>query len=542
VANTRKTREPAAPVCGFTLDGIRCRKRGTHRCAGRVRHVLAFFSELLYHTKGEYARRRFVPARWQAQDVLAPLIGEVIWDGKWRRYVRRYRTLYLTVARKNGKSELLAGLVLYLLCADDEEGAEIYGMALDAGQAGIVFHVAQRMVALSPVLRSRLTVMKGAQRISDETSASFYQVVAGDAEGNLGENPSGAYIDELLTQRDRELYDTIRTGMGTRAQPLLMLATTAENDPAGFAASERDWSERVLAEPDLEPDRLVVLYRADEDDDWTRPETWKKANPSLGDFLEYRTLASECHTAQKNPAAERSFKQYRLNLPVSKVGRAIAINVWDDCQPIGETAGRDCYAGMDLATTQDLAAYALVFPDAESECFDVLWRHFCPARRLADLDRRTGGKASLWVARGELTVTDSTVTDYGAIKAALEADRDRYVIREVAYDPWNAVQLAVDLSDDGWVMMPFSQGARSMSSGTAEMLRLIAAGTLRHGGNGLARWEAGNAVTRQDALGYVKFDRQRSAEKIDGIVAAVMGLDRALRHSAAAQDYLAAGF
>ncbi len=538
----RQPKPKPPPVCGFTLDGIRCRKRGDHRCAGRVRHVMAFFTELLFHTKGEYARKRFIPAKWQAVDVLAPLIGEVIWSEKWERYVRRYRTLYLTVARKNGKSELLAGLVLYLLCADDEEGAEIYGMALDAGQAGIVFHVAQRMVALSPVLRSRLTVMRGAERISDETTASFYQVVAGDAEGNLGENPSGAYIDELLTQRDRELYDAIRTGMGTRAQPLLMLATTAENDPSGFAATERDWSERVLADPELEPDRLVVLYRADEEDDWTRPSTWKKANPALGDFLEYRTLESECRTAQKNPAAERSFKQYRLNQPVSRVGRAIAINVWDDCQPIGETEGRECYAGMDLATTQDLAAYALVFPDAENECFDVLWRHFCPARRLGDLSRRTGGKAELWVARGELIVTDSTVTDYGAIKAALEDDRDHYVIREVAYDPWNAVQLAVDLSDEGWVMMPFSQGARNMSSGTAEMLRLIAAGTLRHGGNGLARWQAGNAVTRQDATGNVKFDRQRSAEKIDGIVAAVMGLDRALRHSQAAQDYLAAGF
>jgi phage terminase large subunit-like protein len=539
LANTRKRLDP---VCGFTLDGRSCRKRGRHRCVGRVRHVLAFFEELLTHTKGEYARKRFVPAKWQAVDVLSPLMGEVIWSEKWGRYVRRYRTLYLTVARKNGKSELLAGLVLYLLCADDEEGAEIYGMALDAGQAGIVFHVAQRMVSNSPVLRHRLTVMRGAQRISDEVSGSFYQVVAGDAEGNLGENPSGAYIDELLTQRDRELYDAIRTGMGTRAQPLLMLATTAENDPSGFAASERDWSERVAEDPELEPDRLVVIYRADEDADWTKPSTWKQANPALGDFLEYRTLEGECRTAQKNPAAERSFKQYRLNQPVSKIGRAIAMNVWDECQPIRPCEGRECYAGLDLATTQDLAAYALVFHDPEAEAFDVLWRHFCPASRLTELDRRTGGKASLWVARGELTVTDSIVTDYGAIKAAMEDDRDLFTIREVAYDPWNAVQLAVEMSDEGWTMMPFNQGARAMGSGTAEMLRLIAAGTLRHGGNGLARWEAGNAVTRQDSMGNVKFDRQKSSEKIDGIVACVMGLDRALRHSAAAPEYLAAGF
>ena len=140
-------------------------------------------------------------------------------------------------------------------------------------------------------------------------------------------------------------------------------------------------------------------------------------------------------------------------MPVSKVGRAIAINVWDECQPQQDVEGRECYAGMDLATTQDLAAYALVFP-GDDDAFDVVWRHFCPARRLSDLDRRTGGKASLWVARGELVLTDSIVTDYQAIKAALEDDRDHFVIREVAYDPWNAVQLAVELSDDGWTMMP----------------------------------------------------------------------------------------
>ena len=137
----------------------------------------------------------------------------------------------------------------------------------------------------------------------DETTGSFYQVVAGDAEGNLGENPSGAYIDELLTQRDRELFDTVRTGMGARAQPLLLLATTAENDPSGFAASEREWSERIAEDPSLEADRLVVLYRPTEDADWTKPATWKQANPALGDFLESRVLASECKTAQRNPAA-----------------------------------------------------------------------------------------------------------------------------------------------------------------------------------------------------------------------------------------------
>ena len=211
---------------------------------------------------------------------------------------------------------------------------------------------------------------------------------------------AGAVIDELLTQRGRDLFDTMRTSMGTRAQPLLLLATTAESDPVGFAATEREWSERIAEDPELEPERLVVIFRAPDDADWTKPAAWKLSNPALGDFLDERVLASECRTAQRNPAAERSFKQFRLNWPTSKVGRAISMPVWDEsagpvpvAEMAGELAGRECFAGLDLAATQDLAAYALVFPgQGEEGGFDVMWRHFCPAARLADLSRRTGGQ------------------------------------------------------------------------------------------------------------------------------------------------------
>ena len=510
------------PPCGFEFDGRACRSRGDHFCQARARHVRAFFCELLTHTKGDWNRKPFIPSGFQQRRVLSPLFGTVIWDS-WRgRYVRRYRILYLSVARKNGKSELLAGCVLYLLCADGEAGAEVYGLALDSGQAGLVYHIAQRMVHNSPVLRARLAVIRGAQRIADEASGSFFQVVAGDAEGNLGENPSGAYIDELLTQPDRDLFDAVKTGMGTRSQPILMLATTAENDPSGFAATEREWSEQVAEDPALEPDRLVVIYRADEAADWTRPATWRQANPALGDFLEVRTLAAECRVAQRNPTALRAFKQYRLNQPVSKVGRAIDMSAWDDSAgPVpapalpGLLTGRQCFAGLDLATTQDLAAYALVFPADEGDGADVIWRHFCPARRLEDLARRTGGQAAVWAARGELTLTDSIVTDYEAIRAQLNADKATYRIAEVAFDPWNAVQLATELADDGWTMIPFSQSARAMTAATAELLRLVAGGLLHHGGAGLIRWQAGNAVTRTDGAG------QRQARP-----AALRGQDR----------------
>lgn len=532
------------PVCGFEFDGRRCRARGAHRCAMRVRHVTAFFAEVLVHTKGRWARRPFVPAEWQRRRVLGPLLGTVIWDPGQGRYVRRYRVLYLFLPRKNGKTELLAGLVLYLLVADGEIGAEVYGLALDRDQAGLVFNVCRQMVRYSRPLSERLAVKPSAGRIVDEQTGSAFALAAGDAAGALGFDPSAAYIDELLTQPSRELYDAMRTSFGARAQPLLLLATTAENDPAGFAASEREWSERVLADPALDPERLVVMYGAGEGDEWTSRRTWRKVNPALGDFLELRVLESECRQALGNPAAERAFKQFRLNMPGSRVGRAIDLSVWD-AAPAGSTspaARARCWAGLDLASTSDLAAYALDFPDGAGG-HDVIWRHFAPASALRDLSRRTGGAADVWVAQGWLTLTEGDVIDYAAITGALARDRERWDIAEVAFDRWGATQLSGDLIDAGWPLVQMGQGYASMAAPTAELLRLIKAGAYRHGGNPVARWEAGNAVTRADPAGNLKLDKARSADKIDGLVAGVMALDRSLRPSAPAQpDYLAAGF
>lgn len=534
------------PVCGFTFDGKACRRKGDHRCAPRVAHVLAFFAELLVHTKGRFARRPFVPATWQQKHIIAPLFGEVIWSEFYGRYVRRYRTLYLLVPRKNGKSTLLAGICLYLICADDEEGAEVYGLALDRDQAGFVFSTAVRMVQLSPALAARLHVMPSRQRIVHQASASAFAVMSGDEEGALGSTPHGAYIDELLTQPDRGLYDALRTGMGTRAQPLLMLATTAESDPNGFAAAERQWSEQVASNPDLDPSRLVVMFAAAANADWTKPATWRQANPALGDFLDPKVLGDEFQRAHANPAEERAFRQFRLNQPVRAVGRAIELHAWDaGSEPIDEQAlvGRSCFAGLDLASSQDLAAVAYAFR-GDDDTLTVLWRHFAPEARLDDLDRRTAGNASVWVNSGWLTITPGNVIDYKAILAALAVDGARFDITEVAYDRWGMTQLAQDLVEAGLDLVQFGQGFASMSSPTRELLRKIAAGSLRHGGNPVARWEASNLVTRTDPAGNLKPDKDRSADKIDGIVAAIMALDRALRYEPPAPQptYRVAGF
>jgi phage terminase large subunit-like protein len=533
----------------MTFDGTACRRKGEHLCQQRAAKVKAFFVELLVHTKGDFAGKPFIPTRWQEHRVLSPLFGMVIWDEGRKRYVRKYRELYLFIARKNGKSELLAGITLYLLVGDGEESAEIYGLALDKDQAAQVYRVASRMVDLNPVLSKRLQQTRYNRRIIDPKTASVYAVTAGDALGALGGNPHGAYIDELLTQPSRELYDVLRSGWGTRAQPMLCMATTAENDPNGFAASERQWSERVLETPDLDPRRLVVIYTTDPDDDWTSPDVWRKANPALGDFLDMTVLEDECSKAVENPAAERAFRQYRLNQPSQQTGRAIKLPQWDRSRGdvdwsrvIDVHAGELCYCGLDLASTSDLASYALVF--AVEDGFACHWRHFAPESLLSSLDRRTGGQGTVWAAQGALTLTEGDVIDYGAIIEALESDRESVEIAEIAFDPWGASQLSQTLSDRGWPLIQFRQGFASLAAPTAELLRLIASGKFKHGGNPVARWEAANLITRSDPAGNLKPDKSKSMDKIDGIVAAIMGLDRAIRHQTVEPepDYAAAGF
>jgi phage terminase large subunit-like protein len=529
------------PPCGRTFDGQTCRRRGEHLCESRVAHVVAFFVELLVHTKGDWARRPFIPAEWELREVLTPLFGLVEYDRGWRRYLRRYRELYLSAGRKNGKTELIAGIMLYLLIADDEDSAEVYGLALDKDQAGLAWSAAARMVALSPDLSARLDVARGVRRIYDQQTASFFSVAAGDAMGALGPSPSGAYIDELLAQPSRDLYDALRTGFGARSQPILVLATTADNDPGGFAAAERAWSERVLEDPELDHARLVVLHAAPPDADWTAEATWALANPALGDYLDPRILRAECKKAQNNPAEERAFKQYRLNQQGTQAGRAIDVATWDRAPALLELAGRTCYAGLDLASTIDLASYCLDFPDGQGG-HDALWRVFTPQAQLKALDRRTGGKASAWAEAGLLTVTEGDVIDYDAIKEALREDAEVYDLREIAFDRWGATQLSTDLLDEGFPLIQTGQGFASMSGPTKEFLRLVASGLYRHGGNPVVRWQAANLVTRSDPAGNQKPDKARSSDKIDSMVAGIMALDRAIRHAGAQQDYAAAGF
>lgn len=491
-----------------------------------------FIEKICKHTKGRHARSPFLLTDWQRDDIVRPLFGTVRYDEDLAEWVRAYRIAWIEVARKNGKSELLAAIGLLLLVADDEEGAEIYSAARDRDQARKVFDVAERMVELSPILSRRLHINKSSKRISDERTGSYYEVISADAAGNLGHNPHGIIFDEVLTQPSRELWDALRTGMGARSQPIMVAATTAGNNMTSLAWTEHEYSERVHNDPSLDPARFVYMRNVDKNADWQDERNWYDANPALGDFLNIATLRDEAREAAQSPEGQNAFRQFRLNQWVQQTTRWLDLGAWDAAAGIVDEAamrGRRAFGGLDLASSTDIAALCWTFPDDEGG-YDAVWRFWIPADRLADLDRRTGGNAARWVREGWLTTTEGDVIDYRAILDRIDKDAQAFDVQEIAYDRWGMTQLSQDLQDAGMTVVPFGQGFASMSPPTKEWERLVLTGDYRHGGNPVMRWMADNITIRRDPAGNIKIDKAKSSEKVDGCVAAVMALDRASRY------------
>lgn len=528
------------PVCGVTFrDSGPCEQSGPHFCVPRADRVVAFFAELLRHTKGPHARKPFVLEPWQANDIVRPLFGEVVWSDDWSQYVRRYRVAFICLARKNGKSELLAGITLYLLVGDDEESAEVYGAAKDTKQAGKVFEPALRMMQLSPLLSKRLMHNKNARRLIDEKSASYLEIISADALGELGHNPHGFYLDEVLSQRDDSLWNTLRTAAGARTQPLFVCATTETNDSASFGASMIDEAERVQEDPSRNPHMFAYVRKTPPDADPWDEANWKLANPALGSFLSLDALRQEALEARNEPQRENSFRQYRLNQRVQQATRYLPLDLWDD--NIGEVAanpgwmdeklaGTRCHAGLDLSSKLDLTAWSLLFEDGT-----VRWRFWCPESVVTLLDEHTGGQFSLWVAQGWVSVTDGDVIDYQTVYREIEQDHSQFVIADVTYDKWSGEPVRQELEDrTGLTMVESDTTYQRMTGPMSELMRLLKSRELRHGGNPVARWMADNLEAKSpkddpDRIRPVKPDRQRSGKRIDGMPALLFAIDGRMR-------------
>jgi phage terminase large subunit-like protein len=550
---------PDGPVCGYKLRGKVCCKRGAHYCEPRADRTVFFFSEHLRHVKGPLRRTPFVLRPWQEHEIIRPLFGEVVWSNEWGRYVRRYRRAFLIMSRKNGKSEIAAGILLYLLVGDGEESAEVYTAAKDKDQAQKIFGPARRMVELSPVLRKRLQHIKNAMRLVDAKTDSVLTVITADADGELGHNPHGFCLDELLSQPDGSLWDAMDTADGARLQELLFVATTETNLPLSFGAAMIDEAERIQEDPSRSPhtfvfcrkmpanqDQLDRLHRlfADHPDlpvslDYWDERNWKWPNPALGEFLSLESMRRSALGAKKSKRAESAFKQFKLNMREANAMRWIALDLWN--ANAGEVAeipedlvprleGKRCWAGLDLSSKLDLTAWCLRFEDGE-----LLWRFWVPESMVDVLDKHTDDKFGEWCDAGWVTVTEGDTIDYQRIYEDIARDNERYVIVSGTYDKWSGEPVRQAVQElTGLDMVESNTTYERMTPPMKEAMRKLKAGEYSHHGNPVAAWmadclEAKHPTDDPERIRPVKPMRDTSHKRIDGMPALFFAEDGAMR-------------
>ncbi len=486
------------------------------------------FIECLSHTKGTWAGKPFELIDWQEQ-IIRDVFGVLKPNG-----YRQFNTAYIEIPKKQGKSELAAAVALLLTCGDNEERAEVYGCAADRQQASIVFEVAADMVRMCPALNRRVKILAATKRIVYLPTNSFYQVLSAEAYSKHGFNIHGVVFDELHTQPNRKLFDVMTKGSGdARMQPLYFLITTAGTDTHSICYETHQKAKDILQGRKYDTTFYPVIYGADEDDDWTDPKVWKKANPSLGITVGLDKVQAACASAKQNPAEENSFRQLRLNQWVKQAVRWMPMDKWEKCKEEideDELEGRVCYGGLDLSSTSDITAFVLVFPPTDDDDRYIVLPYFwIPEDNITTRVNKDHVPYDIWERQGYLETTEGNVVHYGYIEKFIERLGERFNIREIAFDRWGAVQMVQNLEGMGFTVVPFGQGFKDMSPPTKELMKLVLEQRIAHSGHPVLHWMMDNVCARTDPAGNIKMDKEKSTEKIDGAVATVMALDRAIR-------------
>ena len=486
------------------------------------------FIENLCHTKGKWAGTPFWLLPWQEQ-LIRDIFGIVKPDGN-----RQFRTAFVEICKKVGKSELAAAVALYLLYADNEPSAEVYGAAADRQQASIVFDVAKQMVEMAPALMKRSKLMGATKRIVNYSNAGYYQVLSAEVGGKHGFSVSGLVFDEIHTQPNRQLYDVLTKGSSdARQNPLHFIITTAGNDRHSIAYELHTKAVDILEGRRVDPTFYPVVYGLKDDEDWEDEANWYKVNPSLGYTVDIERLRDASREAKQNPADEITFKWLRCNMWVSSTVAWIPDAIYmrgNEPIDMDALAGRDCYAGLDLSSTGDITALVLIFPPRDEEEKYVLLPYFwIPEETIPRRVKANSVPYDIWEKQGYIMSTEGNVIHYDFIEKFIMDLSEKYHILEIAVDRWNATQMIQNLEGEGFTIVPFGQGFSSMSAPTKEFYRLLMEGRIIHGGNPVLRWMAGNVVIDTDPAGNIKVTKAKSKEKIDGIVAAIMALDRCIR-------------
>jgi phage terminase large subunit-like protein len=482
-----------------------------------------FFPRFLKHSKGQWAGKPFNLLPWQEDGIIKPLFGWKRPDG-----YRRFRTAYIEIPKKNGKSTICAGISLLLLSKDNEPGAEVFSAAADTKQAAIVYKEAVSMVKKSPPLNKRLNIVPSQKIITFEATDSFYQVLSADAYTKEGLNIHGLLFDELHAQKTRDLWDTLVFGGAARRQPLLIAITTAGFDRQSICWEQHEYARQILEGTIEDQSFFAFILGADEEkDDWKDPKVWERVNPSLGITIDREAFEADFRAALEVPRKQNAFKRYHLNIWTNAESRWLTRESWNACgveeydgDLMEKLKGLKCWAGVDLSQTRDLTACGLVFEPDEDGIEHTLVFSWIPEEALQEHVERDKVPYDLWHKQGWIETTGGNVTDYDYIaKKILELKEQFPLMQVVGYDPWNAMQWAINLEKEGVPVCPIRQGPKTFAPVCTWFENVVMGKTLRHDNNPVLTWAVDNIVLRYDENENMAPSKKRSIQRIDPAVA-----------------------
>ncbi len=488
------------------------------------------FYQFCRHSEGRWAGQIFEPEPWQQ------FIDWNIYGWKWKKNnKRRFKTIYIEVARKNGKSTWLATEGLYQTGYDGEHSPQVFTAATKKDQARIIHRISTRMVKASPSLRKNLGTFKDS--VFCESMGGTFIPLGQDSKTEDGWNVQAALVDEYHAHPDSSLYDVLRSGMGSREQPLMMTITTAGFDKTSACYQEREYLIGILEGTFNDESYFGIIYTVDDETKWDNEIEWKRANPNLGISVSIDDMHDMCLKAKNSPSKQNEFKTKKLNIWTETLTRWITSEAWDACGfpvDVDGLAGRECIGAFDLSSVSDLTAWVLCFkPDVAGEPFRLVFRFFLPQY---DLEKRFVSKDVLnqiqnWIRQGFITATPGNSIDYDFVKEQIRADGERFDVKEIPYDPYNATQVVNDLMKDGCEMLPFRQGYLTMSPAAKAFEAAVLEKKIAHGGNPVMKWMVSCTDVQSDPAGNikpVKPDRGKSAKRIDGVIASIMAYSRSM--------------
>lgn len=480
--------------------------------------AISFIETFCTHTKGELAGTPLYLEKWQKK-----IVGD-LFGWKQENGLRKFRTAFIMVSRKNGKSTLCAALGIYMTFCDGERGSEIYSAAGDRSQAGIVHEIAKQMISNNVELSKRAKIFRNS--ITYESKGNFYQAISSDSKTKHGLSANCVIFDELHTQPNRSLWDTLLTSTGARREPLCIAITTAGYDRQSICYEVYNYAKQVEEKIIEDESFYSAIFEADDSMDITKESTWKKANPNYGVSLKKEYMKRESQRALDVPSYLNTFLRLHLDIWTDSVTAWIGTKEWEACQgeiDMESLKGKDCWAGLDLASTRDLSALVLLFKEGEK--FITIPYCFIPRENAIKRSERDKVDYVTWLKNDHLYATEGDVADYNFIKEKILELGSLYNIQSIAYDRWGASQLVLDLiNDHGVPMSPFGQGFRSLSAPSKSLEKEILSQGIIHNGNPVLKWNISNVVMEEDSAGNIKPSKKRSSEKIDAVVALVMAL------------------